>query len=182
MELTVNVTSYEAVYKYKTEDKTIGKIIETYREKKTTNPTEAESYFDLKQSIPRDFLKRLKLNSNSYDYVQVMLPIDERRKITLELFAQKMYDGNNNYSANFTKINNVSVVGVDSAEAANNFTFTKPELSSIPKRIHIIDDTISSGCTINIFLDNLKNAGLLTNDTVVTATIIYNNAGKTKPC
>lgn len=182
IEIKVNVTSMESVLKYKKEEKTIGQIIEIYREKRKVNESEGEAYFDLKETIPQDYLQKLQSNSNAYDYVQIMLPADQRRKNILEQFSKKLYDGENNFSDRFIKIKNMSVVGLTCEEAADNFTYTKPEFKAIPKTIHIIDDTISTGCTINIFLDNLKKAGLLTNETIVTATIIYNNAGSTKPC
>ena len=125
-------------------------------------------------------MQKLQQSTQKYDYVQIMLPNDEKRRIVLDEFAKKMYDGNNNYSGNFKKKQNISIVNRDCDEASNNFIFYKPELYKIPKRIQIIDDTISTGCTINIFLDFLKKAELLTGETEVTVTITYNNAGLTK--
>lgn len=174
--LQIEVVSFEAVYKLKAEEQTIGKIIEIYREKThKNNLPEAKNYFKSKENIINAFLEKLIIDSKCYDYVQVMLPTDEHRKDILKRFSEKFFNNSNDLSSAFVKTRDSSIVGLSCEEAAQYFTFNKPKITTIPKTILIVDDTISTGCTINIFLDNLKKADLLATDTKITAKIIYNN-------
>lgn len=179
---TIHVKSYFAVRKLIDDDSTTGKVIENYREKRKQDRTQAEEYFNSKSGVLDAFIKGLSENSDkSYDYVQIMIPKDEHRKKLLKRFSKKFFDGSNDFSTHFTKREDTSIVGVDCENAKEFFHYDKPDIHEPLESVHIIDDTIDTGCTLKIFLDKLVLEGFINANTTITATIIYNNYKDSTP-
>lgn len=176
----IKVSSYYAVKKSNLDDSTAGKIIENYRELRRDDPEKSQEYFDEKNEILNDFIESLKQEDEEYDYIQIMLPKDINRKCILESFASKKFNGNNDFSQFFSKTDDVSIVGKNQEEAQQLFEYNKPEIDYPAKSLLIIDDTIDTGSTIKILLDNLIDERVITGETKITAIIIYNNYGQNK--
>lgn len=176
----INVASCYAVKKSNPDDSTAGKIIENYRELRRDKPEESQEYFNEKSVILNEFIASVEQKDEEYDYVQTMLPIDNNRRYILESFANKNFNGNNNFSHYFSKTDDVSIVGKSQEEAKQLFEYNKPENEYPVESLLIIDDTIDTGGTIKILLDKLIDEGVITGETEITAIIIYNNYGQNK--
>jgi hypothetical protein len=178
--ITINVNSH-CVVKESDPELTGGKVIEEYRKKRKANPENAESFFDQNKSAVDYLIDSLSINHALYDYVQIMLPKDERRREVLQRFSKKHFNEENDYSNNFRKKEDKSIVGLPNKEAFELFEFNKPEIKQPVKTLLIVDDTIDKGTTINIFLENLMKENILDKETKVISCIIYNNFNTSEP-
>ena len=178
---TIKVKSHFSVMKSKTDDSFAGKILENYREKYEESINDANKYYDSKKEILDNFINNTTKVESSFDYVQIFYPSNERRKDLLTRFSKKYVTDTNDYSDFFKKHKDTSIVGLEYEEAKKIFYFKAPTIDKPVKLIHIVDDTISKGFTISIFLDNLVKNNIIDINTIISATIIYNNYGSSLP-
>ncbi len=175
-EWIIPVQSHFAVMVTSGVDSTAGKVLENYRSICDKNAQEGADYFDQKQGILDEFLDKLPdTRSRCFDYVQILYPSDQRRTRFLKNFSAKQFNGANDFSKNFCKNENFSIVGVRCEDAWAKFQYFAPNQLSSIRSVHIFDDTIDTGCTIGIFLDNLYDNGILNDGTEISVSIVYNN-------
>lgn len=153
----------------------IGGVIENYRKKNTLN-------FADKQKVIDDFLENTGYPFSAFtpDYLQVIASSDEERKALIHRFSDKLLDGKNlksvDFSKSFTKIKNDSAAKKSREEVNKMWTYEKPNGINVPaKNVLIIDDIIDSGNTICAFIDKLIEKEVINNQTIIKAIIIYNN-------
>jgi adenine/guanine phosphoribosyltransferase-like PRPP-binding protein len=173
----ISIESNFAVMKKQSDNPTAGKVIEKYRELLRDDLENANTYFKTNKNVIDDFIQQLPNNSNNkYDYVQIFLPRDKNIQELLTKFAEKQFDGFNNYSKYYYKKEDVSVVGMKYEKATHLFNFDIPKNVETPlKSILIIDDVVDTGCTIKIFISNLIEANMISDQTKIKVLIIYNN-------
>lgn len=181
-EAEIDVHSF--IVKDSTSNEFIGDIIEEYRKilNSGTSFEESSEFLDSKKEIITKFLNSSKYPFPDFhpDGVQIFYPSDSNRNSILKSFVEKMTLNITNdiidFSKLFKKSTDRSIVNLPYEEASVLFELTVPDEFSTIEKLLIIDDTIDTGTTISILLDNLLINELISDTTEIKVIVMYNNA------
>lgn len=163
----------------------VGFIIEEYRKRLNEGISDADDYLKGNDDIIRKNISRL-LNpiNETPDYIQIIGTTNPLRNNIINEFSLKMLEdvadfNKADYSDSFFKRDKFLSIRDQTEidyEPQENYIYLKPQkfLGKI-KSLWIIDDTIDTGRTIEIFLRKLYYSDLLDTQTKISCFIIYNN-------
>jgi hypothetical protein len=163
------------------DENNIGTILEKYR-----SDNNSKSYYTSKKVILESFIENSQIPFSEFspDSIFCLFPSDENRHHLLTKFKEKItskYSDKNytDYSEAFTKKDKTKSIKKDNLTAED---FELSLSNSEPfKNLLIIDDVVDEGKTLEILLDKLFTQNLITNETIIKMSCIYNRPKTNKP-